>query len=72
MQRIGALISESRSSRNITVEKNGIKGELTISTNILSLKGEEEEIFIFRNISIRLYNKDKLIESCLQKLCERA
>jgi len=67
MQRIGALISESRSSRSVLVEKNGIRGELIITTTVLSLKGEHEEVFLHRNISLRFYDKNKMIKSCIEK-----
>jgi hypothetical protein len=60
MQKIGVLISESKASCNIVVERNGIRGEMNISTNVLSLKGEEEEIFLIRNVSVRFYKKPEL------------
>jgi len=60
MQKVGVLISESKSSCSIVAERNGIRGELNISTNVLSLKGEEEEIFLIRNVSVRFYKKPEL------------
>ena len=57
MQKIGTLISESKSSRSIVVEKDGLRGELTITTSVLSFKAEEEETFILRNLSMRLCKK---------------